>query len=162
MSNCLRDVIDSDEVQNTLNSLFTDKTSYNVDHLVDEFTEILSDSCERILPFKKQKKTKKNMSKQNQKWYNNDCYVLKKNLRNLGNLLTMYPDNTFLRHLFFAKEKKYKRFIKKQKRHFHSALLDKIDALADNNPKEYWKLQTKQKKCPMKYRPQNGSNISKN
>ena len=140
MSNCLRDVINSDEVQNKLNSLFTDKTSYNVDHLVDEFTKILSDSCHRILPFKKQKKTKNNRSKQTQKWYNNDCYVLKKNLRNLGNLLTMYPDDTFLRHLFFAKTKEYKRFIKKQKRQFHSALLDKIDALADKNPKEYWKL----------------------
>ena len=62
MSNCLRDVINSDEVQNKLNFLFTDETSYNVDHLVDEFTEILSDSCHRILPFKKQKKAKKNMS----------------------------------------------------------------------------------------------------
>ena len=80
------------------------------------------------------------MSKQNQKWYNNDCYVLKKNLRNLGNLLTMYPDDTFLRHLFFAKKNEYKRFVKKQKRQFHSALLDKIDALADKNPMEYWKL----------------------
>ena len=38
MSNCLRDVINSDEVQNKLNSFFTNKTSYNVDHLVDEFT----------------------------------------------------------------------------------------------------------------------------
>ena len=52
----------------------------------------------------------------------------------------MYPDDTFLRHLFFAKKKEYKRFVKKQKRQFHSALLDKIDALADKNPKEYWKL----------------------
>ena len=51
------------------------------------------------------------MSKQNQKWYNNDCYVLKNNLRNLGNLLTMYPDD-----LFFAKKKEYKRFVKKQKK----------------------------------------------
>ena len=141
MSNCLRDVINSDEVQNKLNSLFTDKTSYNVDHLVDEFTKILSDSCHRILPFKKQKKTKRTgQSKLKNGIIMHDCYVLKKNLRNLGNLLTMYPDDTFLRHLFFAKKKEYKRFIKKQKRQFHSALLDKIDALADKNPKEYWKL----------------------
>ena len=49
----------SDEVQNKLNCLFTDKTSYNVVHLVDEFTEILSEFCHRILPFKKQKKTKR-------------------------------------------------------------------------------------------------------
>ena len=115
MSNCLRDVINSDEVQNKLNSLFTDKTSYNVDHLVDEFTEILSDSCHRILPFKKQKKTKKKMSKQNQKWYNNDCYVLKKNLRNLGTLLTMYPDDTFSRHLFFAKKRNINVLLKSKK-----------------------------------------------
>ena len=78
----------------------------------------------------------------------------------------MYPDDTFLRHLFFAKKKEYKRFVKKQKRQFHSALLDKVDALADKNPKEHWKLvnsikANQTKKCPIKYRPQNGSNISK-
>ena len=59
MNSCLRDVINSDEVQNKLNSLFTDKTSYNVDHLVDEFSEILSDSCHRVLPFKSKRKLKR-------------------------------------------------------------------------------------------------------
>ena len=52
----------------------------------------------------------------------------------------MYPDDIFLRRLFFAKKKEYKRVVKKQTRQFHSALLDKIDALANKNPKEYWKL----------------------
>ena len=61
MSNCLRDVINSDEVQNKLNSLFTDKTSYNVDHLVDEFTEILSDSCHRFYHLKSKRKLKKHV-----------------------------------------------------------------------------------------------------
>ncbi len=92
MSSSLRDVIDSDEVQNKMISLFADETSCDVNRLVDDFTEILSDSYHKVfLSIKKQKKINKNKQKQSQKWYSNNCYVLKTNLRNLGNLLAMYP-----------------------------------------------------------------------
>ena len=56
------------------------------------------------------------------------------------NKLKKKPNDTFLRHSFFANKKEYKPLVKKQKRQFHSALLDKIDALAGETPKEYWKL----------------------
>ena len=92
MSSSLRDVIDSDEVQNKMISLFADETSCDVNRLVDDFTEILSDSCHKVfLSIKKQKKINKNKQKQSKKWYSNNCYVLKTNLTNLGNLLAMYP-----------------------------------------------------------------------
>ena len=93
----VRDVINSDEVQNKMISLFADETSScDVNRLVDYFTEILSDSCHKVLSIKKQNKLNKNKQKQSQKWYNNNCYVLKKNLRNLCNLLAIYPNDTFL------------------------------------------------------------------
>ena len=71
---------------------------------------------------------------------NQDCHALKKNLRNLGNLLTKFPNDTYLRHNFFSKRKEYKSLLKKLKKQFHSSLLDKIEVLADRNPKEYWQL----------------------
>ena len=88
-NNSLRDVINSDEVQNKMISIFADETSCDVNRLVDDFTEILRDSCHKVLSIKKQKKINKNKQKQSQKWYNNNCYALKKNLRNLGILLAI-------------------------------------------------------------------------
>ena len=75
-----------------------------------------------------------------QEWYDGNCYNLKKNLRNLGNLLSKFPNDIYLRHLFFAKKKEYKRTVKKQKRQFHNSMLNKIELLSENNPKDFWKL----------------------
>ena len=52
----------------------------------------------------------------------------------------MFPNDNFLKHAFFAKKKEYKRLLKNLKRKFHNSLLDNIEALANSNPKEYWKL----------------------
>ena len=82
----------------------------------------------------------KSNTKQRQKWYNQECHTLKKNLRNIGNLLAKYPNNTYLKHAFFTKKKEYKGLLRKLKRQFHSTMLEKIDTLAHSNPKEYWKL----------------------
>ncbi len=65
MRNSLRDIINSDEVQNKMISLFADGTSCDVNRL-DDFTEILSDSCHKVLSIKKQKKINKT-SKTNSK-----------------------------------------------------------------------------------------------
>ena len=79
----------------------------------------MSESSLKILKRKKQINKNKN-KKQRQKWYDQNCHTLKKNLRNLGKLLP------FLRHNFFAKRKEHKKLIKKMKRKFHNSLLEKI------------------------------------
>ena len=61
-------------------------------------------------------------------------------MRNIGNLLSKYPNDIYVRHLFFAKKKEYKRTIKTQKRQFHNTILNKIEQSAENNPREFWKL----------------------
>jgi hypothetical protein len=104
-----------DEVQNKLDLLFprtSAETPCNVDNLVNDFTEILNNSCGKVLPIRRQKKINKNNSKHKQKWFNQDCHTLKKNLRNLGNLLTKFPNDTYLRHTFFQKERNIKVYLR--------------------------------------------------
>ena len=137
-------VLDSKEVQIKLEQLFSQTSSgtlCDINSIVNEFTEILSASCSKVLKIKGRRKVnKKNIPKQRQKWFNQNCHTLKKNLRNLGKLITKYPNNTYLKHTFFSKKKEYKCLLRKLKRQFHNTMLEKIEALADNNPNEYWKL----------------------
>ena len=100
----------------------------------------MSNASQKILQTKKQKNNKsRNFSKKRQKWYDENCYNLKKNLRSIGHLLSKYPNDIYLSHLLFAK-KEYKRTVKKQKRQFHNAILNKIELMSENNPKDFWKL----------------------
>ena len=79
---------------------------------------------------------------QNKKWFDKSCHVLKNELRNLGSLLSRFPDNTFLRHKFFSTKKEYKRLVKRLKINFKISemLISKIQSMEEYNPKEFWKL----------------------
>jgi hypothetical protein len=77
-------------------------------NVLNNFTEILRDSAKEVLSMKQRKLTSKNskINKPRQKWFNEDCHTLKRNLRNLGSLLAKYPSDPFLpilRHTFFTK-----------------------------------------------------------
>ena len=90
----LRNVINSNEVRNKLDLLFphtSAETPCNVDNLVNDFTEILNNSCRKVLPIRRQKKINKNNSKHKQKWFNQDCHTLKKNLRICGKFAYKIP-----------------------------------------------------------------------
>ena len=77
---------------------------------------------------------------QRQKQFDKSCHLLKKELRNLGGLLSRFPDNKFLRHKFFSTKKEYKRLTKRLKRNFKHEMLNKIQFTEEHNPKEFWKL----------------------
>ena len=77
---------------------------------------------------------------QKQKWFDTSCYLLKKELKNLGSLLTKYHTDPFLRHKFFSTKKEYKRLTRRLKRNFQSEMLNKIQLLEENNPREFWKM----------------------
>ncbi len=61
-------------------------------------------------------------------------------MRNLGFLLSKYPDDPFLRHKFFSTKKDYKRLTKRLKRNFKNEILNKIQLMEEHNPNEFWKL----------------------
>ena len=82
----------------------------------------------------------KNSCKRRQKWCDEKCHSLVKNLRNIGSLLSKIQTIFTCTTSFLQKKKEYKQRIKKQKRQFHNTILNKIEQSAENNPKEFWKL----------------------
>ena len=86
-------ILNSNEVKNKLEHLLSPWNFCDINTTLNEFTDILNTSCKRVLPTKARGKTKIKVNpRQKQKWYNQDCHTLKKNLRNMGNLLTKYPN----------------------------------------------------------------------
>jgi hypothetical protein len=96
----------------------------------NEFTGVIIDTSRNVMPLKRKRKSGK--AKQNnvqkQKWFDKSCHCLKKQLRNLGSLLSKYCNDTFLRHTFFGTRKAYKNLIRRLKSNFHSEILYKIQA----------------------------------
>ncbi|CAB4002774.1 Hypothetical predicted protein, partial [Paramuricea clavata] len=114
-----------------------------INSLANHFTDTINKAATSLISFKKLKKNSNKVGTNSipkQNWFDNNCYRLKKELRNLGKLLSKQPNNPFVRHLFFTKKKEYKKLTRKLKRNFYSNILDKIKILADSNPKAFWNL----------------------
>ena len=111
-----------------MNSLFE---SFNdIDSLVTEFSGVLVRVSRNVAKIKNghtPKKKQKNTI-QKQKWFDTSCYLLKKELKNLGSLLTKYLTDPFLRHKFFSTKKEYERLMRRLKRNFQSEMLNKIQS----------------------------------
>ena len=57
-----------------------------------------------------------------------------------ASLLVQYPTDPLIRHTFFSRKKEYKKLTRELKRQFENAMLDRIENLPDNNPKEISEL----------------------
>lgn len=145
LKGALCDSFNSKEVFHELDVLFSNSCKGNnldVDSVVNKFTGVIIDTSRKVIPVKRKRSFGKSKPKtlQKQKWFDKSCYDLKRELRTLGNLLSKYPNDPFLRHKFFVTKRVYKKLIRRLKRNFHSELLDKIQISAECNPKEFWNL----------------------
>ena len=138
----LRENLSNTCILNEMNTLFQSPQDQDVDSLVNEFTNIIIKVSKKVIKIKNRRFTKKKQKStmQNKKWFDKSCHVLKNELRNLGSLLSRFPDNNFLRHKFFSTKKEYKRLVKRLKRNFKNEMLSKIQSMEEYNPKEFWKL----------------------
>ena len=138
----LRENLNNECILNNMNTLFYFPQNQSVDSLVNEFTSIIVNISKKVIKVKNrrfsQKKQKQTIQKQ--KWFDKNCHLLKNELRNLGNLLSRFPENNFLRHKFFSTKKEYKRLVKRLKRNFKYEMLNKIKFMEEHSPKEFWKL----------------------
>jgi hypothetical protein len=109
----LRECMSSNEVENKLESLFfqhkgvsSDETT-DTDIFVANFSEILSDTSQKVLNIKRQKKKiKKGNTKMRQEWYDGNCHNLEKNLRNLGSLYSRNFPTTFTYVISFLQKRR--------------------------------------------------------
>ena len=77
-------------------------------------------------------------------------YDLKNNrtqLQKLGKALITDSNNTFLRGKLFSLKKFYKKLLTKKKNAFKQEIISRLEALEKTNPKEYWSLFDKLKRC---------------
>ena len=140
----LRENLNNTCILNEINTLFQSPQDQDVDSLVNEFTNIIIKVSRKVIKIKNRRFSKKKQrtrsTMQNKKWFDKSFHLLKNELRNLGSLLSRFPDNNFLRHKFFSTKKEYKRLVKRLKRNFKYEMLSKIQSMEEYNPKEFWKL----------------------
>ena len=81
----------------------------------------------------------------NKPWFNSDLKALKKELDYKCKKFQKEPSNPFARSSFFKFLKFYRKIRKSTMKKYRKELLDQLDNLYNNNPKEYWKLVDKLK-----------------
>ena len=87
----------------------------------------------RINYKKKQKSRKK-------RWFDNECKMMRKELRKLGRQLFVNPDNHDIRNNHFRKKKMFQKMVKHKKREIKQMIIDKLELLEENDPQRYWNL----------------------
>ena len=79
-------------------------------------------------------------------WYDQSLTSARKNLNDKFNLLNKYPKDPYVRSALFNFRKHFRKLRKNKYREYKQNLLNKLDNLQENNPKEYWNLLDKLKK----------------
>ena len=111
----------------------------NIDDFLGKISNAFISAADIVL--KKHFRNKNNLKKcKQQKWYNPNCQQMRKNLNQLGRILTKNPNNDFLRGQYFNLKRRYKATCKKEKRKFEWKLLQNLENLYTNNNEEFWNL----------------------
>ena len=61
-------------------------------------------------------------------------------LDNKGQIYAKFPNDPVIRGSFYILQREYSKVCKKKLREFKRDLVEKLDNLHENNPKEYWQL----------------------
>ena len=126
------------DISQKIDCIKKDNFSNDVNEALNKFNDIIFTACNRSLRKKTRIGLKKKTSKQ--KWFDNDAYVMRKELIRRSNLYSKYPNDPHIRGSFFKFRKNYSRFCKNRKKEFKKSIISKIDNLYNNDPSEYWKL----------------------
>ena len=110
-----------------------------IDTLVTQFSNIITDAASSLLKFRLFKPKKKR--KRKQLWFD-ICFLLQREVRWLGRRIQNNPDNHEQTEVsfFFSIEKKNKKLIKQKKKEFIHSLLNKLSEMNEKDPKAFWRL----------------------
>jgi hypothetical protein len=109
----------------------------SVDTACSDLTNIILSAAKISL---RQKKPIPNSKHRNKKWFDADLVKMRKNLINNAKHFAKQPKDPFVRGRFFKLRKAYAKLCKFKRKQFKISMLQKIDALHQNNPQEYWNL----------------------
>ena len=71
-------------------------------------------------------------------WFNNDCQVIRKNLKYVCKSLSKDPKNPFTKEKFFKLKKMYRSICRKTKRKFEQNLFQKLEDLHNQDRDRFW------------------------
>ena len=108
-----------------------------VENMTNNVNDILLNSAKQAL---QQKKHMKRSAKKKKKWFDRDCFSLRKEVIKLSRQLCRANATHETRILFFQKKKELRRLIKTKKKSFKQHILDQLNDISDSNPKHYWNL----------------------
>ena len=107
--------------------------------MLSKVENILNSAAQRAL---KERKIGSKSKPKKKKWFDRNCYALRKEVMRLGRKLCRSKVTHEERMLFFSKKKKkeLRKIVKFKKKEFRQNILDQLNNLEENNPKHYWKL----------------------
>jgi len=130
---------------------FLDEGNLNNDDInksIDKFNNILLKAADISLNRKKKasiKGTTTNKKQNKQEWYDQSLISARRNLNDKWNLLNKYNKDPIVRSNFFSSLKQFRKLRKEKYREYKHAIINKLDNLKENDPKEYWRLLDKLK-----------------
>ena len=65
------------------------------------------------------------------KWFNNNCYIMKRELRRMDRRLKMISNNFELKVTFHKLKKEYNKMLKMTKNMFFTSIIEQLDTLKD-------------------------------
>ncbi|MCU7800906.1 MAG: reverse transcriptase family protein [gamma proteobacterium symbiont of Lucinoma myriamae] len=129
--------LSSDDIMGKINNiLHTDKNT-DIEEMTESVNNVLNSAAESAL---RKKKLSKNSSKKKKKWFDRDCFTLRREVIRLGRKLCRSSITHEQRLVFFKKKKELKKIIKLKKNLFRQSILTQLSNLSENNPKQYWNL----------------------
>ena len=125
-----------DDIRPSINDFVDRNYNQNVENASKDLLEIIITAAKSSLKIVREKPKRKHYSP----GYDKDCWMIRKNLLYVKELMERYPRNREIRECFYDIRKIYRKTIKEQKSKFKEELLKKLAAFKEKDPQKYWKL----------------------
>lgn len=130
------DIRQIEEDLNHITKLDNSDKKENVDRIVENLTDIFKKTAKISLRMKRGKKSYNR--KPQKKWFNQECYVLRREIKSLLNAINRYPNKPYLKEKYFVKRKIYNRLLKRRKKLFKDNLVHTLNEAIDKDPSSVW------------------------
>jgi exonuclease III len=145
LTNKYQDALHSIECGNQLSALLEHKCTPDesgINYETKLFTDIIRKAATKSL---KTKNTKMRHGTKTQPWYTTSLRNMRHRVNNMGKLIKQYPKDPQVTGTYHKLLKDYRRATKYHKKMYKQDMINKLDDLHDQSPKEYWKLLNKLK-----------------
>ena len=129
----------SDGICNQIESVLQmTESNLCIDEMLSKVENILESAAHGALKERKTIYSKFKIKKK--KWFDRDCYGLRKEVIRLGRKMCRSKVTHEQRIVFFSKKRDLRKLLKFKKKEFRQNILSQLNNLEENNQKQYWKL----------------------